>query len=212
MEGFDAIDGMDLSDDPAHQSACSIYPIQRSRPPNPVFLNRLPIASIVPSDLSQYETEWSLSSVTAKSSHDHSASSDSQQNYLLSALAAEAQQLWESVGSPPCHPAVIAPIDASAFLMPALAGNFGAATGVDFIVQPKQISAFPDPGVSQGEHFGPAYSAAAVAVRRRRSINDVMEAAAQAAAASAFYGLSSSIGDANLEEFSLGPGFPRCPP
>jgi hypothetical protein len=231
MAGSEATDEMDLCDDSASQQpSCSIYPFQRARPLNPILWNRLPVASTTPSDLSQHETEWSLSSVSAQSSHEHSAPSESQQDDLLSALAAEARQLWESatltVGSPTrCaqtyHPEAIAPLEASALLMPAFAGMFDSTNGVDVFGQPKPMSTFADPHLGPVEHFGTALqlhrstsnsAAAAAAVRRRHSINDAIDAAAAAAAASAFCGLRSSSVNLELEEFSLGPGFPRCPP
>ncbi len=185
----------------SHQSECSIYPVQRIRPENPVFENRVPVSTANPSDLSQHETDWSMSSVSAQSSHDHSALSEPQHESLLSALAAEARQLWESaslaVDSPPlaCHSPGTALFTSSA-LMPEFAGTFAAQSGVNLMAQPKPM---------------PTFAAAAAAVHRRRSINDAINTAAAAAASSAFNGKGNSD-TADLEEFSLGPGCPSCSP
>ena len=199
MAGFDY---MELCDGFAsHQSQCSIYPVQRIRPENPVLENRVPVASAILSDLSQQETDWSMSSVSAQSSHDNSASSEPQHESLLSALAAEARQLWESaslaVDSPPlaCHSAGTALFKTSA-LMPEFAGNFAAQSGLNQLTQPKPM---------------PTFAAAAAAVHRRRSINDAINTAAAVAASSAFNGKVRTDA-AELEEFSLGPGCPSCPP
>jgi hypothetical protein len=225
MAGFATIDAMDLCGGSAtHHSSCSIYPEQKPLPIHYDSGNRIPFARAVPSDLSQYETEWSQSLVSAQASH-YSASPEPHQDCVLSALAAEAQQLWESASlsagfqSRTCHPADSVPVEASTSCVPAFAGNFGTLTGDQFLGQLSMSTIATPPILGHGEQFrqprlptGSGHSVvAAVAVHRRRSIDAAIEIAAAAAAASAFCGLNSTS-DAELEEFSLGPGCPRCPP
>jgi hypothetical protein len=218
---------MDLCDDDSalHQSPCSIYPVQRVWPLSSATRHRHPVVSTNPSDLSQHETEWSMTSVTVQFSHEHAASSENQQEDLLSALAAEARQLWESsslaVESPPQFlrdSTSTAHFASPALLMPEFAGSFGAQTCVDFSGQSTPMTPFSDHHAScqNGPALKPQLStshaaAAAAAVQRRRSINDAINSAA-AAAAAAFYENSNMSADAELEEFSLGPGCPRGQP